>query len=185
MRRETLDKILDLLGPDEEAAAAEYCRLHERVSRFFEWNGIDDPEALADEVIDRLGRHVTESETKQHIRNLFGFALGIARLLLLEEFRRQRQKAEASRSWREQRANQHSDAEALDEALEHCLAKMPGDRRKLIKAYYTNERGEKVKQHQRFANEIGITINALRNRALRARQDLEACVRDRLEGKRS
>jgi hypothetical protein len=57
MHKETLNIILDLLGGhNEEAAGVEYRKLHERLWRFFEWNGVEDPGALADEAIDRLGR---------------------------------------------------------------------------------------------------------------------------------
>lgn len=53
---ESLAKLLELLGPNQDQAAIEYRRLHQRLSRFFEWNGADDPMALAVEAIDRLGK---------------------------------------------------------------------------------------------------------------------------------
>ena len=55
MHRETLKQLLHLLDPDERQAAVEYRKLHERLTRFFEWNNVEDPMALADETIDRLG----------------------------------------------------------------------------------------------------------------------------------
>lgn len=177
MHKASLDKILNLLGPDDDAAAAEYCKLHERLSRFFDWNGSDDPEALADEVMDRLGRRVVESDAKEHVRNLSVFALGIARLLLLEELRRQRRQADTNRSWAAQRSNSSPDAEAMDAALQHCLKRLELDRRRLIERYYTFGDRKKAAIHQSLAKDIGVTVHALRNRALRARQDLEECMR--------
>jgi DNA-directed RNA polymerase specialized sigma24 family protein len=177
MHKASLDKILNLLGPDDDVAAAEYCKLHERISRFFEWNSIEDPEALADEVIDRLGRRVTEPHTKEHVRNLSVFALGIARLLLLEEFRRQKRQADTNRWWAEQRVNSSSDAEAFDKALEHCLKRLQPERRRLIERYYTFGDRKKAEIHQSLAEENEVTVHALRNRALRVRHDLEDCVR--------
>ena len=177
MHKASLDKILNLLGPDDDAAAAEYCKLHERISRFFESNSIDDPESLADEAIDRLGRRATEPGTKENIRNLSVFALGIARLLLLEEFRRQKRQADTNRSWAEQRSKPSPDAEAMDEALQRCLKRLQPDRRRLIERYYTFGDRKKAEIHQSLAKEIGVTVDALRNRAMRAREDLEECMR--------
>jgi len=173
----TLDKLLSLLGPDKQSAAIEYRKLHQRLLRFFEWNAVEDPATLADEAIDRLGRKVLEGEGEEKVRNPSAFALGIARLLLLEEGRRQQQKIEAVRQWEKQTPDFDPEAEAMDEALQHCLGKMQMERRKLVERYYRFGSNDKAKLHQRFAHELGITVNALRNRALRARHDLEDCMR--------
>lgn len=184
MHKASLDKILNLLGSNDDEAAAEYCKLHERISRFFEWNGIDDPEALADEVIDRIGKRTSEPGTKERIRELSVFALGVARLLLLEELRRKRRQLDTDRSWSEQRSVSRPDAEALDEALQHCLKRLQPDRRRLIEKYYTFGDRRKAEIHRSLAKETGVTVHALRNRALRARQGLEECMRHFL-GKQS
>ena len=184
MHREALDKILDILGGPNEEAAIEYQRLHERLSRFFEWNGVEDPAALADEAIDRLGRRAVEEEVTEKVRNPSAFALGIARLLLQEEGRRQQKKTEAIWHWETLRAASTSEEEAMDEALGHCLKKLAQERRRLLMEYYTYGPGEKVRKHQRLTDELGITVNSLRNRVLRARQDLEACMRSFLEKKK-
>ncbi len=70
--------------------------------------------------------------------------------------------------------------EAMDEALEHCLAKLSQERRRLLLEYYTYSGNDKVKKRQRLTDELGLTVNSLRNRVLRARQDLEACMRNSL-----
>ena len=181
MHRETLDRILSLLGNDEHAAAIEYRNLHQRLARFFEWNDVEDPTALADEAIDRLGRRPASEDTGEKVINPSAFALGIARHLLQEEFRRQQKKKEAILQWETQRNDSTPEAEAMDVALRHCLARMPIDRRELLEQYYTFGGGEKVKLHQVLANDLKITLNALRNRALRARQDLESCMRNFLD----
>jgi hypothetical protein len=122
MHKETLNKILDLLGGhNEEAAAIEYRKLHERLWRFFEWNGVEDPRALADEAIDRLGRRAVEEAATENVRNPSDYALGIARLLLQEEIRRQKKQTEAIHSWETLKPASTSEDGAMDEALEHCL----------------------------------------------------------------
>ena len=181
MEIETLQKILSLLGPSREEAAVEYRRLHQRLSRFFEWNGVPDPMALADEAIDRLAKRGTEEDAAEPILNPSAFALGIARLLLREEGRRQQKKMEAIRYLETQVSDSTSQAEVMDRALQHCLAKLQPETRNLLEQYYIHRGSEKVKMRQRLADELGLTINALRNRALRGRQELEACMREFLE----
>jgi DNA-directed RNA polymerase specialized sigma24 family protein len=177
LQEETLKKVLNMLGSSEEEASVAYSRLHQRLSRFFEWNGVLDPTALADEAIDRLGNRGMEETPGEPILNPFAFALGIARLLLQEEARRQQRKMEAIRYLETQGRDSASQAEAMDRALQHCLATLQPEKRKLLERYYVYTGREKVKSHQRLAEELGLTINALRNRALRARQELEACMR--------
>ncbi len=180
MHTESLAKLLGLLGPSEGEAAIEYRKLHLRLSRFFEWNGCGDPMALADEAIDRLGKRAAEEADKQRVVKPFAFALGIARLLLQEEGRRKQRTIEAIRTWDTKPSDSVSLKEAMSEALERCLAKLQPERRRMLERYYLHTVKEKVQSHQKLADELGLTINALRNRALRARQDLETCIRMRL-----
>jgi len=170
--------MLSVLGPSEDAAALEYRKLHERLSRFFEWNNAEDPAALADEAIDRFAKRMTEADDTKQIRNPAAFALGIARLLLLENARRRQKKLEAIRHWdAQQQKSNPSEAEEIDAALEHCMQAIQPDRRRLIEQYYLGNQHDKAKGHQELASKLGVTIHALRNRALRARQELEACMR--------
>ncbi len=146
MHRESLARILDLLGINEEEAAIEYRKLHQRLSRFFEWNGVDDPMALADEAIDRLGKRAVEEGAGQRLLKPTAFALGIARLLLQEEFRRKRRAVDAIQHWEMQRTESIPEAEAMDEALQGCLAKLQPDRRRLLERYYLHT-GRKRRGH--------------------------------------
>jgi DNA-directed RNA polymerase specialized sigma24 family protein len=176
-------ELLTLLHPNEAQAAVEYQNLHQRLSRFFEWNNAQDPAALADEALDRLAKRAAESNMEDGVRNVSAFALGVARHLLQEEARRQLKMVEISRHWQsmESTRTQEPESEALDDALQHCMAKLKPERRRLVEAYYSYEGGEKIKMHQQLAAAEGLSLNALRNRALRARQELETCIRKQLE----
>jgi len=172
-----LKKILDLLHPDEQQAAEEYRKLHERLTRFFEWNSAEDPMALADETIDRLGKRAAEAAVKEGVRDVSAFALGVARHILQEEARRQQKRAEISRHWKLHESASSAEAQQMEDALQHCLAKMQPDRRTLLESYYVYSGSEKARMHKKLAEEQGLSINALRNRALRARQELESSLR--------
>ena len=177
MRENTLNTLLGVFDPDEEAAAVAYQKLHTRLSRFFEWNDIDDPNALADEALDRLARRACDGDGKEELRDPVAFTLGIARLLVQEEARRDRKKIDALRQWAARTGPSDPDAEAMDKTLQNCLSKLQPDRRALVDRYYLHSGKKKIEIHRALAEEAGISINALRNRALRVRQELEACMR--------
>jgi hypothetical protein len=183
VRENTLRRLLDLLDPDPASAALEYKRLHERVSRYFEWNSVEDPTALADEAMDRLADRASRSavEGSARIQNASAFLLGVARLLLQEDLRRRQKRAVAVREWSAREHTAGPQAEIMDRALAHCLAGMPVDRRALLEQYYAQSGSEKIQRRQKLAQNLGLTLNALRNRALRARQELEDKIRAYLD----
>jgi DNA-directed RNA polymerase specialized sigma24 family protein len=182
MHKETFKQLLNLLGSDEARAAVEYQNLHQRLARFFDWNNAQDPMALADEALDRLAKRAAEPDMSEGVRNVSAFALGIARHLLQEEARRQLKMTEINQHWRsmELARPREFESEAVEDALEHCLEKLRPERRRLIEAYYSYSGAEKIKMHQQLAEAEGLSLNALRNRTLRARQELEACIRRQL-----
>ena len=183
MEGSTFEKLMELLGTDREQAALEYRRLHERLTRYFDWNGGEDSLALADQAIDRIGNRLEKADEEGPIQNVSAFALGIARHLLQEDARQRKRTTEMGAQWSSMSCGTPTEEkERMDEALLHCLAQLPADRRKLIEAYYVH--GEnKARSHQKLAMQYGITVNALRTRALRVRQELEAAIVHYLEGK--
>ena len=78
-------RLLARLGPDSDEAAAQYERLRATLEKFFDWHGAWPPEECADETLDRLTRKL---EGEIEIVDVRSYALGIARLVLLEWQRR-------------------------------------------------------------------------------------------------
>jgi len=182
LNKEMLDKVLSLLDPDKEQAALEYAKLHERLTRFFDWNNAVDPGALADEAMDRLGKRALDDQVEGGVRSASSFLLGIARHLLQEERRRQSRDVEARRLWTATLdGSSPAESERMDEAVRSSLAKMKPDGRKLIEAYYRHSGGLKIKAHQDLALAYGLSLNALRNRVFRLRKELESSVRRYLD----
>jgi RNA polymerase sigma factor (sigma-70 family) len=64
------------------------------------------------------------------------------------------------------------------ECLEECLKKRPEEERELVLKYYQDC---KSKQREEMANDLTITIDALRKRAQRIRDKLEECIMDCLK----
>jgi DNA-directed RNA polymerase specialized sigma24 family protein len=149
--------------------------------RLFTLNRVVDPQALADEAMDRLARRVAEAPGI--IESPSAFVLGIARHLLQEDERRRIREREAANEWASQITAQSGATEELEELMEiveECLSGMKLEQQELLRGYYGEIGRGKIEHHRQLAAQQGLTLNALRNRLMRARRELDECVRRRL-----
>ncbi len=153
------------MAPDRETAGCKYEELRHRLINLFAWERCEAPDDLADEVLNRLARKTMEGVAIPHLDR---FAFGIARLVIHEEERKRRSRQTVLREFQANGKSSGSDSRGMA-AIELCLAALPQDRRELIERYYGGDRSA-------LARELGISINALRNRALRIREELYNCV---------
>jgi DNA-directed RNA polymerase specialized sigma24 family protein len=178
LTQEAFDKLLLSLGDDRESGGAKYLEIRSNLIRFFEWRGCPFPEDHADETINRMAKRVGEGE---QIENPSGYAMGIARLLVLEIIKgRQREQValtEISTTTTEL-ADESSDGEERIGCLRQCLSGLPTESRQLITEYYEGEKGDKIQNRKRLVEKLGIPVNTLRMRALRLRDRLQVCVED-------
>jgi RNA polymerase sigma factor (sigma-70 family) len=148
--------------------AERYEALRWRLVRLFMWERCGEPEALADEALDRLGRRLAEGEA---IERLESYLFGIARLMLREEAARAvRQRAQLAEFGRERARLALPASDEMAERLRRCLETLEPEQRRIVLAYYDG------RPRERLAAELGLQVNALRNRALRLREKLEKCV---------
>lgn len=165
--------LLGRLGPDEETAGATYEALRRALMGFFRWRGAATPGECADETLDRLAARLREGVLVEDVPR---FARGIARLVLLEHWRR----PEANRGSLDDLAPTAAVPDAREEALhaclDRCLAELPDEGRGVILGYYGSEARERIESRKRMARGLGISETALRNRAQRLRDRLERCL---------
>src|SRR6266436_3888 len=152
---------------DETIAGEKYESLRRRLVKFFECNRCWGPEDLADEVFDRLA---AKPET-EIMRDVVGYAIGIARLVSMESYKRMRRQVHGEDlpggqgSLPEIRDSSAELVERLDHEtrisfLKECLAKLSESDRGLAIQYYGAEE-EKQKYHrQRLAEKYGLTMDA-------------------------
>jgi len=168
-------RLLDRLGPDAERAGEAYEALRRALVGFFTWRGAATPEECADDTLDRLAARLGEGVAVQDVP---GFARGIARLVLLEHWRR----PDAQRVAIDERtpgrpvSGEPPSEEALHGCLDRCLGALPHDARKLILEYYVAEGRSRIDTRKRMAQALGVSETALRNRAQRLRDRLEQCI---------
>lgn len=158
----------------EAHGAAEYESLRQALQQFFTWRGAHDAAACADETLDRVATRLAAGAEVERIRP---FALGVARLVLQEEYRRvAAQPADlADREPPAPVATPHVDTRAG--CLDRCLAELPAADRELVLQYYAHEHRARIDGRVALARGLGVTAETLRTRVQRIRNRLEACVR--------
>jgi DNA-directed RNA polymerase specialized sigma24 family protein len=168
--------LLTRLGPDAERAGSAYEHLRRVLVSFFAWRGAAIPDECADETLDRLAKRLEEGAVVEDIPR---FARGIARLVLLEHWRRPDARALPLDAGAPDRvAAESAPDEALAECLDHCLGELPPGGRDLILEYYLAEGRLRIDTRKRMAQALGVSESALRNRAQRLRDQLARCVTD-------
>ena len=177
LTQESFDKLLIAFGGNRESGGEKYLEIRNNLMRFFEWRGCSFPEDHADETINRIAKKVDEGE---QILNPSGYAMGVARLLLLEiiKGRQREQSALTELGTASEAYDEPDDGETRLECLRSCLQTLSSDNRELILQYYQGEKGEKIQNRKKLIERLGIPVNTLRMRALRLRERLQSCVED-------
>ena len=174
--------LMQRLAADGTPAATIYEELRRRLIVYFRLHLPAEAEALADQVFDRMARKLQEGT---EVRDVAHYAFGVARLVCLEARAREQRWREASAdpplAPEAESAEDAEDDKAVMDALAACLQQMGARSSELILAYYAGDGGEGRRARGRLATALGLSINALRNRALRIREALEECVSRRLK----
>jgi DNA-directed RNA polymerase specialized sigma24 family protein len=172
-------KLLSLLSEDEERAGELYLHMHGKLIRYFTWHACAHPEDLADEALDRVSRKLEDGE---RVEQAISYILGVARRVLLE----QRRSLLTAARLPDDRTLAGPEADEADEAvmgcLDGCLNKLPPESRALLIEYYSPEASARAWVRQGIADRLGLSLNALRNRVLRLRRNLETCIAECQKG---
>ena len=177
LTQEAFDQLLVAFGGDRESAGQKYLEIRNNLTRFFEWRGCAFPEDHADETINRIAKRVAEGE---EILNHSGYAMGVARMLLLEinKGRQREQSALAEIASAPDVYDPADDDDGRLDCLRNCLQTLSPDNRELILQYYQGEKGEKIGNRKKLLERFGVSVNTLRMRALRVRERLQSCVEE-------
>lgn len=165
------DRLLSTLDADRERAALLYEHLRERVTGLLEWWGSTRAAELADETLDRVARKLEEGAVIAE-GSLGAYVRGVARMVFHES---SRHAVDVPLPARE--IVTPDEGESLEPALiclDRCLDTLRSDERNLVLSYYEGER--KMATRQKLADNLAISITALRIRMHRVRERLEGCV---------
>ena len=178
--RNNFDEFINLLGTEPAEAGERYLALRERIERFFDWRGCENPEELTDTVFDRVGRKLLEGEK---IENAEAFAVGVAKFVLLESRR------ETARQVQLDPENPNLKTDSLEKreeddpeqnyrlkCLDKCLDGMSHENRQLILKYFSTDEESMIPTRRKLAEGLGISLNSLRIKICRLKATLEECV---------
>jgi len=166
-------RLLATLDADRDRAALAYERLRRALVKFFDWRGARPPDECADDTLDRLARRL---EDGTRVEDVYDYAYGIARLVLLEWRRRPVTTNDVPESAAAS-ASPVDDFDDVRRCLDRCLDEEPAAARALMLRYYEGEQHEKIANRRRIAGELGLSDAGLRSRIHRLRERLERCVR--------
>src|SRR5262245_61409028 len=176
LTQKAFDQFLSLLDLDRDRAGEIYETLRRNLVQLFIWRGGRDPEAHADETINRVIRKIDEGE---EIRDPISYSHGVARHLLMEIFKKQAREQigiEELPPLVAQPAEQDDDDENGVLCLRRCLNRLPEESRQLIVLYYHGEKSARIENRKQLAESLRITLGALRYRAFDLRQRLQGCI---------
>lgn len=175
LTQDAFDRLLASFDADRDTAGKKYLELRGHLVRLFEWRGCPFPEDHADETVNRVARKISEGET---IREPAQYAVGVARMLLLE-IRREQTRQQGAFNELAKSEDASYEFEELDPrvaCLQRCLKTLSAENRELILHYYQGEKGEKIENRKQLTDRFNIPVNTLRMRALRLREKLQECV---------
>jgi len=170
------ETLLHRLGPDREAAGAQYLQLRRRLVAVFEYRRCPHPEELADETLDRTARRLEELGNDfvggDPSRFVFGVAWNVAR----ESFRRP-VAIPLPDGWEGRTAHAApADDDRGAECLERCLQRLDAADRSLVLEYHQDERSARIRRRSDLAGGLGLSPNALRLKIHRITARLRECV---------
>ena len=144
--------------------------------------GASCAEGLADETIDRVIRKLDEVD----IRDVSFYALGVAHNVLRESRRATTKNTSldelpAGTFLVNPNEDERQKSEKLKlavrlECLDECMGVLPTEERSLMIEYYQKRKSENIRHRQKMAEQLGISLGALRVQAHRIRSKLAACV---------
>jgi DNA-directed RNA polymerase specialized sigma24 family protein len=176
LNQESFESLLRWLNSDREQAGKRYEDIRGRLIKIFGSRGCAEPDVLADETINRVAKRVEEiSKTYEGDPALYFY--GVANKIHMEQLRKQKPIESLPP------VPDRDDYEDEYVCLEGCIGHLPAQSRDLVLQYYEHKQQDKIVQHQRLAERLGIGLNALRIRAHRARLALRKCIINCLEEK--
>jgi len=174
MSRQHWQDLLAFLGPTPEQAGLRYEEIRRKLIRIFVWRGCAEPDALADETIDRVGRKCGSME---YVGDPTHYFVGVSRNVFLESVK----KKPTPLPMPVLEPEELEAKEAEHRALDHCLKMLTKKHRQLVLDYYRGEKGKKIEHRRQLAERHGKTRNALRIQVHRLVNIVRTCVFEKLE----
>ena len=175
LSQEDFDALLHWLDPNREQAGIKYEEIRSRLIKIFTGRGCINPEDLADETINRVTRKakaLQEDFTGDPARYFFG----VANLIYKEYLTKKPPQSPPP-------PPPDSDTAELEyRCLERCIGLLSEEDRALLLKDYGAKGRTQAERRKALAEELGISLNALRIRVYRIRLALKDCIEKCIQG---
>jgi DNA-directed RNA polymerase specialized sigma24 family protein len=166
---EDFEALLKWLNPDRDLAGQKYEEIRLRLLKIFVRRGCLGAEELADKTIDRVCYKV------QKIINTYSgdpalYFYGVAQNVYLEYIKKKPYIPSMPP------VDYIETREARLACLDQCLERLDKASREFILLYFQHEKQSKIDHHKQMAEQLGVTITALRMRACRIKASLQTCM---------
>lgn len=178
LTRAALDRLLNWLDADQAAAAQKYELLRRRLVKYFVGHHCAAAEDLADDVINRVIGQL-DRQTALWSDKPLPYIFGIARNVYRQHFGEQARfdgAIELQRLPDRRRREDGLARERLSQCLRQCLQELAPADRQLLLRYYLKGTPAKAQHHKNMAEQLGCTLNALRLKIMRLREQLRDCI---------
>jgi DNA-directed RNA polymerase specialized sigma24 family protein len=176
LTQEAFDKLLAAFSPDRDEAARQYEALRIRLIRFFERRDVPSGDGCVDETFNRVARRIDEGK---QLDNVVAYAYRVAYLVFLETLREPELIDIDQEGLQLPVINEKfedTERDQRERCFDICLEELPGNNRDIILTYYYGERRTKIERRKKLAEQLKISLDALRIRAHRIRKGLEECI---------
>jgi len=177
LTQEALEKFLTWLDSDQTEAGKKYEMIRRHLIVILARRGCLEAEDLADETINRVARRVQDGLAETYRGEPTAYFVTVARNLHLEHLEIRKRERESIRRV-PPAPPPEPDKERVDNCLTQCLQKLTRGNSNLVLRFYKEEKQSKIDDRKRLADELGISLNALRIRAFRIRAVLEQCIEE-------
>ena len=168
--QQAFDKLLRWLDPDRDKAGARYEKIRHRLISIFACRGCCDAEDLADQTI-----NVVLVKIDWLIENYDGnpelYFYAVAKKIFLEHLKKKPPPTPPLPDPDPLKIERHFSC------LEQCLQReLTPSERELVLRYYQNDGQERIRLRRQLAEELGISLNALRIRIYYLLARLRPCI---------
>jgi RNA polymerase sigma factor (sigma-70 family) len=181
------EAVLAWLNPDRDRAAETRVLLHGRLVRYFLRNHCTDPEELADQTFDRVGKLRLEGKSVP-AQNHESYLNRVA-FYVIQEYRRKNRLVTQLPDDESEPPDDRVNLDEIDEArkkerlhfcLDECLERLQPESRVMLLEYYSEDKTLKIDTRDRMAKRLGVASGVLRNRIWKLRNNLRECIAERL-----
>jgi DNA-directed RNA polymerase specialized sigma24 family protein len=179
--RRAFERLLEWLDEGVDSSGRRYLETRARLVRYFQYKRCPNPDELADDTLNRVARRLEEAGDIVDTPPA-RYCYITAKFVLLEHLRRPDQQPGSRPTTFDHlpdvasSPNEAVRREGLLDCLDRCMRALPQEDAQLILDYYRGEQRAKIEQRRRLATERNLSPNALKIRACRIREKLEACI---------